>query len=54
MSNKPKLIVLYGFAANGKTTIAKKYIDEHPLSPMIEGDEIINMIGKWREFEDGA
>lgn len=54
MKNKAKLIILYGFAGSGKTTIAKKYIDSHPLSMMIEGDDIINMMGQWRKFEKEA
>ena len=54
MKSHSKLIILYGFAASGKTTIAKKYIDDHPLSITIEGDLIIEMIGQWRKFEDSA
>ncbi len=54
MESKAKLIILYGFAASGKTTIAKTYIDNHPLSMMIEGDEIINMMGQWRKYENDA
>jgi predicted kinase len=54
MNHQPKLIILYGFAASGKTTIARRYIDSHPLSMMIEGDEIINMMGDWRSHEKEA
>lgn len=50
----PKLILLYGFASSGKTTLAKRYIDEHPLSIAIEGDEIIGMMGQWRAYEEKA
>lgn len=46
--------MLYGFASSGKTTLAKKYIDEHPLSMVIEGDEIIGMMGQWRANEEEA
>lgn len=49
-----KLIILYGFASSGKTTLAKKYIDVHPLTIAIEGDQIIGMIGQWRKNEDEA
>mgnify|MGYP001444169410 CR=1 FL=1 len=52
--NTPKLILLYGFASSGKTTISKKYIDDNPLSLSIEGDQIISMMGQWREYEDKA
>lgn len=46
--------MLYGFAASGKTTLAKRYIDDHPLTIAIEGDEIITMIGQWRNNEVAA
>lgn len=45
--NKPKLILLNGFAGSGKSTIAKRYIDEHPLSMSIEGDKLVVMLGQW-------
>lgn len=51
---KPKLILLNGFAAVGKTTIAKMYIAEHPLAMMIEADELIVNIGGWQENEEEA
>lgn len=54
MNPQPKLIILYGFAASGKTTIARKYVDSHPLAMMIEGDELIAMMGDWRKFEKEA
>jgi predicted kinase len=50
----PKLILLNGFAGAGKTTIARKYIENHPLALVIEGDEIIVNIGQWLENEEEA
>jgi predicted kinase len=50
----PKLILLEGFAGSGKTTIAKRYIDEHPLAMNLEGDELITMVGQWLQHEDEA
>lgn len=52
--NKPKLIILYGFASSGKTTLSKRYISEHPLALSIEGDQIISMMGQWRKNEGEA
>ncbi len=49
-----KLILLYGFAASGKTTLAKKYIEEHPMTMAVEGDQLIGMIGQWRKNEATA
>lgn len=48
---RPKLIILYGFAASGKTTLSNKYLSEHPLAISVEGDQIISMMGQWREYE---
>jgi predicted kinase len=49
---KPKLIVLNGFAAAGKTTIAQKYIAEHPLALALEADAIVDNIGDWTSHEE--
>lgn len=47
--NHPILILLNGFAASGKTTLAKRYLDDHPLTLAVEGDMLIVMLGRWRE-----
>jgi len=49
-----KLIILYGFASSGKSTLAKRYTDDNPMSIAIEGDELIGMIGGWRTNESDA
>jgi predicted kinase len=51
---KPKLILLDGFAGVGKTTLAKRYVADHPLAMDLEGDEIIVMLGQWLKHEDEA
>lgn len=51
---KNKLILLNGPAGIGKTTIARLYVDAHPLSLRLEGDSIIGMIGDWRNNEEAA
>jgi len=51
---RPKLILINGFAASGKTTISKMYIDHHPLAVMVEGDELVVNIGGWQTREDEA
>lgn len=45
--NRSKVIVLNGFAGSGKTTIARMYVNNHPLAMIIEGDELIVNIGDW-------
>lgn len=49
-----KLILLNGPAGVGKTTIARRYIQDNPLSLVIDGDEIMGMIGCWRQYEEEA
>lgn len=49
-----KVILLNGFAGSGKSTIARKYVDTHPLSMVIESDELIVNIGDWLAHEDQA
>lgn len=49
-----KLIILYGFASSGKSTLAKQYTENHPMTIAIEGDELIGMIGGWRNNESDA
>ena len=53
MSN-PNFIILNGFAGAGKTTVAKRYLADHPLALVIEGDELIVNIGHWLENEPQA
>lgn len=50
----PKLILLEGFAGSGKSTIARRYTNEHPLTMNLEGDQIITMLGQWLQYEDRA
>jgi predicted kinase len=49
-----KLIILYGFASSGKSTLAKRYTDNNLMTIAIEGDELIGMIGGWRTNESEA
>ncbi|MGB4759086.1 MAG: AAA family ATPase [Candidatus Saccharimonadales bacterium] len=51
---RPKFILLNGFAGSGKTTIAAKYIENHPLALAIEGDELIVHLGQWTKHEPEA
>jgi len=44
---KPKIILLTGFAAAGKSTIAKKYIANHSMAMAIEADNLVDNIGDW-------
>jgi len=47
-----KLILINGFNASGKTTIAKKYIAEHSLALAVEADALVDNIGNWTNHRD--
>jgi predicted kinase len=47
-----KLIVLNGFAAAGKSTIAKLYIAEHSLAMALEADTLVDGIGDWANHKE--
>lgn len=49
MNSKPKLIILSGPLGIGKSTIAKKYVENHPMSLNLDIDELRKNIGSWRE-----
>lgn len=51
---KPRLIMIYGFAGLGKTTLAKKLNTDIALSLCIEVDELLTMIGQWLPNETVA
>ena len=52
MTTNQKLILLNGFAASGKTTLTKKYIDSHTLALGLEHDELVVMLGQWEKNEN--
>lgn len=52
--NRPKCILVNGFAGSGKSTVARMYADEHPMALIIEGDELVVNIGHWLDNEEQA
>jgi predicted kinase len=45
----PRLIVLNGPPAVGKSTIARRYVDDHPLALNLDIDSIRRLLGGWRQ-----
>jgi predicted kinase len=44
-----RLIVLNGPPAVGKSTVARRYVDDHPLALHLDIDSIRRLIGRWRD-----
>jgi predicted kinase len=44
-----RLIVLNGPPAIGKSTIARRYVDDHPLSLDLDIDSIRRLLGRWQD-----
>lgn len=52
----PRLVVLNGPPGIGKSTLAERYVDDHPLSLCLEQDVVRGLIGGWisRESDSGG
>ncbi len=49
---KPKLIILNGALGVGKSTLAEKYAEEHPLTLKLDIDEVRRWISNFREKKE--
>lgn len=45
----PKLILLNGLPASGKSTLAGRFADDHSMALNLDIDRIRSMLGRWRE-----
>ena len=43
----PKLVLLNGPPAVGKSTVARRYADDHPLTLVLEIDTVRGLLGAW-------
>lgn len=48
-ASTPRLIVLNGPPGIGKSTLARRYADDHPLSLVLDLDVVRGMLGRWRD-----
>lgn len=44
-----RLIVLNGPPAVGKSTLARRYADDHPLALVLDIDSVRRLLGRWRD-----
>ncbi|HEX6354546.1 AAA family ATPase [Actinophytocola sp.] len=44
-----RLILLNGPPGCGKSTVARRYVDEHPLALNLDIDHVRGLIGRWRD-----
>jgi adenylate kinase family enzyme len=49
---KSKLIILNGPLGIGKSTLAKRYAKDHPLTLVLDIDEVWAMLSNWREEKE--
>lgn len=54
MGNKPVLLFINGPTGVGKTTIAQRYADDHPLALILSADNFVGSMGQWLDHEDDA
>jgi len=45
----PRLILLNGPPAVGKSTLAVRYAEDHPFTLVLDLDQVRRMLGRWRE-----
>jgi len=47
---QPKLILLNGNPGMGKSTLAERYVNDHPLTLNLDVDRIWHMMGQWQHM----
>lgn len=50
----PTLLVLNGPPGVGKSTLARRYVEDHPLALALDVDVVRSLLGRWRDHEHDA
>ena len=50
----PRLILLNGPPACGKSTLARRYVEDHPLALNLDVDRVRSLLGRWRDEPHAA
>jgi predicted kinase len=50
----PRLVLINGAPGGGKSTLARRYADEHPLVLVLEIDDVRAMLGRWLDHSAEA
>jgi predicted kinase len=50
----PRLILVNGPPAVGKSTVARRFVDDHPLALCLDLDLVRSLLGRWQDDPDGA
>lgn len=48
----PRLILVNGSPGVGKSTLARRYLQDHPLALLVEVDDLRTALGEWKEHEE--
>lgn len=48
----PRLILVNGSPGVGKSTLARRYLEDHQLALLVEVDDLRTALGQWKEHEE--
>jgi predicted kinase len=50
----PVLLLLNGAPGVGKTTLARRWVEDHPLALCLDIDVVRGLLGRWRDYEGAS